>query len=65
MLIGIVLPKIQESKKPESPAIAERGAKSAVQRARCKERGAKSAVQRARCKARGAKRVEQRTWLKK
>jgi hypothetical protein len=51
MLIGIVLPKIQESKKPESPAIAERGAKSAVQRARCK--------------ARGAKRVEQRTWLKK
>jgi hypothetical protein len=45
MLIGIVLPKIQESKKPESPAIAERGAKSAVQSARCKERGAKNVAE--------------------
>jgi len=60
MLIGIVLPKIQESKKPESPAIAERGAKSAVQRARCKARGAKRAVQSAWCKARGAKNVAEK-----
>jgi len=45
MLIGIVLPKIQESKKPESPAIAERGAKSAVQRAWCKARGAKNVAE--------------------
>jgi hypothetical protein len=53
MLIGIVLPKIQESKKPESPAIAERGAKGAGQSARCKERGAKRVVQSAWSKERG------------